>query len=180
MNAKTRLVLKVTGLAVGLMALAGSPAFAHDAHLSAADGAQAPAAAAPAVFLAAELRGANEVPPADPDGRAVEVIRIQNNTVSFAAAWRNISSPQAGHIHMGVAGTNGPVVVPFFGGGPLPATFRAVTGQVTVADPTLLASIVANPENFYVNLHTADFPGGAVRGQLFDAGHRDAAPTVTS
>src|SRR5437763_1622126 len=83
--------------AAGLMALAGSPAFAHDAHLSAADGAQAPAAAAPAVFLAAELRGANEVPPADPDGRAVEVIRIQNNTVSFAAAWRNISSPQAGH-----------------------------------------------------------------------------------
>ena len=95
MNAKTRLVLKVTGLAVGLMALAGSPAFAHDAHLSAADGAQAPAAAAPAVFLAAELRGANEVPPADPDGRAVEVIRIQNNTVSFAAAWLALAMPEA-------------------------------------------------------------------------------------
>jgi CHRD domain len=31
---------------------------------------------------------------------------------------------------------------------------------------TLAAAICANPAGYYVNYHTTDFPGGAVRGQL--------------
>jgi len=34
------------------------------------------------------------------------------------------------------------------------------------ADPTILAQIVANPGNYYVNVHNARFPGGALRCQL--------------
>jgi hypothetical protein len=163
MNVKTRLALKVAGLAAVTVALGASPALAHDAHVSAVPA--APQATGPAVFLAAELSGRNEVPAADPDGRAVEVVKIQGNTVSFAIAWRNIAAPTAGHIHRGAAGANGPVVVPFFGGA-LPDSLRAITGSVTVADTALLTALTTTPEQFYANLHNAEFPAGAVRGQL--------------
>jgi hypothetical protein len=157
---KSRLVLAVlVSTTAGIVTLAGSQAQAHDPG-------PAPAAAAPApVFLAADLRGSNEVPAADPDGRAVAVVRIQGNQVTFALAWRGIAQPSAGHIHVGAAGANGAVVVPFFGGA-VPANINAVTGSVTVADPAVLAAIVANPTGYYANLHNAEFPGGAVRGQL--------------
>jgi LPXTG-motif cell wall-anchored protein len=34
------------------------------------------------------------------------------------------------------------------------------------ADVALMTRIMQSPESFYVNVHTSDFPGGAVRGQL--------------
>jgi hypothetical protein len=125
----------------------------------------------PATFLAAELTGRNEVPTqggpkvGDPDGRAIEVFRIQGDKVSFAVAWKGIGAPTLSHIHEGAAGVNGAVKVPFFGTA-LPDTVSAATGAVTVTDQALLDSITRNPGNFYANLHTAEFPGGAVRGQL--------------
>jgi hypothetical protein len=128
------------------------------------------ATSARAVFLAATLSGRNEVPAADPDGSAVEVLRIQGDQVCFATRWAGINAPVAHHIHAGAAGVNGPVNVLFFGTA-LPATLRAVAGCVTVANAALLASITGQPQNFYVNIHTADFPGGAVRGQLHRLRH---------
>jgi CHRD domain len=41
----------------------------------------------------------------------------------------------------------------------------ASSGCVTVA-ATLAADILAHPKAYYVNVHTGDFPAGAVRGQL--------------
>jgi hypothetical protein len=123
-----------------------------------------------AVFLTASLSGANEVPAADPDGRASELVRIQGDQVCFAVQWSRIAAPTAHHIHRGAAGVNGPVVVPFFGSA-LPPTLTAAAGCLTVADAALLASIVATPEAFYVNLHNTEFPGGAVRAQLHRLGH---------
>jgi hypothetical protein len=169
----SRLALAVVAVTAGFLAVSGTAALAHDDHGYGYAG-NAPAAdptTGTPVFLAAELSGRNEVPvpggPAvgDPDGRAVEVLKIQGNVVSYGVAWRNIGAPTASHIHEGVAGVNGAVKVPFFGPG-LPANIEAATGSVTVADAALLASLTANPEKFYVNLHTAEFPGGAVRGQL--------------
>jgi hypothetical protein len=158
--AKSKLALAALTVTAGLTLVAASAAQAHDPGT-----APAPAAAPPApVFLGAELRGSNEVPPGDPDGRAVVVVRIQGAQVAFAIAWRGITAPVAGHIHAGAAGVNGPVRVPFFGGA-LPANITAITGSVT-ADQATIDGIVANPAGFYANLHTADFPGGAVRGQL--------------
>jgi CHRD domain len=128
-------------------------------------------ASGPVTFLAAELTGRNEVPAqggpkvGDPDGRAIEVFRIQGDKVSFAVAWKGIGAPTLSHIHEGAAGVNGAVKVPFFGTA-LPDTVSAATGAVTVTDQALLDSITENPGKFYANLHTAEFPGGAVRGQL--------------
>ncbi len=34
------------------------------------------------------------------------------------------------------------------------------------ASADVIAAIRANPSNYYVNVHTTDFPDGAIRGQL--------------
>jgi len=129
-----------------------------------------------AVFLVAELNGRNEVATpggpkvGDRDGRAVQVIRIKGNNVAFAVAWKGIAAPTASHIHEGAAGINGAVKVPFFGTA-LPNEVSAVTGSVTVTDQALLTSLTTNPGQFYANLHTGEFPGGAVRAQFRKLNH---------
>ena len=127
--------------------------------------------------LAATLKGANEVPdPGDPDGRGRAVVRLAGDQACFLLQWSGIAAPMAAHIHEGRAGMPGPVVVPFFQPGvnaaSLPDTLSSVAGCVGV-DPALAARIAAKPGNWYVNIHTADFPAGAIRGQLRRARHLD-------
>ena len=118
-----------------------------------------------AVSLSAELEGGTaEVPaPGDPDGRGTASITMDETTgqVCYDITVENIAPPAAAHIHEGAAGAAGPVVITFdptkIGEGE-----TCLTGQKS-AD---LERIVANPEGFYVNVHTPDFQGGAVRGQL--------------
>jgi hypothetical protein len=124
--------------------------------------------------LSANLSGANEVPPANPDGAGSSTVVLGQDRVCFSLNWRNINAPFAGHIHRGGAGVNGPVVVGFFQKTPgtaLPATLSSAAGCVSGVDPALIDEIRQNPAGFYVNLHTADFPGGAIRGQLGSASH---------
>ena len=160
---KSKFVLAVLATTTaGIVTLAGSQAQARE-NAAPAD-VVAPAPAAP-MFFAAVMRGATtDVPPADPDGRGVFVMRVQGNQVGFAMAWRNLAMPTASHVHLGAAGINGPVRIPFFGG--LPANLTAVTGSVTVMDQALLDAIAADPAGFYANIHTTEFPAGAIRGQL--------------
>ena len=123
----------------------------------------------------ARLSGANEVPPADPDGRGLAFVRTGRQRVCFAVGWTGITPPIFAHIHSGVAGTNGPVVVLFWdvpelvATGPpaeLPATVSAAAGCVDDQDAAVLRDIRQQPRAFYVNVHTPEFPGGAIRGQL--------------
>jgi hypothetical protein len=124
--------------------------------------------------LAAGLSGANEVPPADPDGRGLALVKAAGRRVCFAVGWTGIGPPIFAHIHEGVAGVNGPVVVLFFdvpevSGAPtaaLPDTVAAVGGCLDGQDPALLRDIRRHPRTYYVNVHNAEFPGGAIRGQL--------------
>lgn len=123
--------------------------------------------------LAASLRGANEVPVAggpavgDRDGAAVEFVRVKGDKVSVAVAWRGTGKPTLLHIHQGAKGTNGGVKIDFTGLlGKGSGKGRTVTGTVKVKDAALLARLKSDPGAFYANLHTAEFPGGAVRGQL--------------
>ncbi|MFJ3778516.1 CHRD domain-containing protein [Streptomyces sp. NPDC090075] len=145
--------------------------------VTALGGAAVPAAAATShhttdsVVLAASLRGANEVPVAggpavgDKDGAALEFIQVKGDKVTVAVTWRGTGRPTDLHIHQGARGTNGGVKIDF---GKLlkKARGHSVTGTVKVTDKALLKRLTTDPGAFYANLHTARFPGGAVRGQL--------------
>jgi hypothetical protein len=123
------------------------------------------AAATTGVTLKADLTGGTtEVPaPGDADGKGAATVKIDaaKGEVCYTITVESIAAPVASHIHEGAAGGAGPIVITFdpqkIGKGE-----SCLTGQKT-AD---LDRIVANPAGFYVNVHTADFPGGAVRGQL--------------
>jgi len=186
---KRILALPIAALALSL--LGAAPAQAHDHSTTpsttdtaglAAAGPTSTTAAAPAaldftpLFLTARLTGANEVPApgqkvGDPDGRATALVRVSGARVTFSFAWTGIGAPTLGHVHEGVAGVNGGVKVGLFTE-PMPATATAAAGAVTVTDPAIATAIRANPAGFYLNLHTAEFPGGAVRGQLTPLGGR--------
>ncbi len=128
----------------------------------------------PSTPFVARLLGANEVPAADPDGvgGAAVTFDILNSVDPVGGAqacwdlsYANITgTPAAAHIHRGLAGANGPVVVPLFTAtAPLGAS--SGTGCIDIA-PALATEIMTTPSNFYVNVHTTDFPGGSIRGQL--------------
>jgi CHRD domain len=127
--------------------------------------------------LAALLKGANEVPPTDPDGRGLALVRARRQKVCFAVGWTRIGAPIFAHIHAGAAGVNGPVVVLFFDVPetapnqnmppvPLDEHISAVAGCIGDQKPDVLRDIRRHPRNYYVNVHNLEFPGGAIRGQL--------------
>src|SRR5262245_6025330 len=150
---------------VAVVALAAALVFGMT--LLAAPGA---AASGKVTRLAATLTGGNEVPgPGDPDGRGRAFVTLAGDTACFVLEWSKIGAPLASHIHEGAAGVAGPIVVPFFQPGTnaasLPDTLSSVAGCAPV-DPALAGRIAGHPGDFYVNIHTAEFPGGAIRGQL--------------
>jgi len=116
----------------------------------------------------AVLQPGNEVPPSGSQATGATLVRINGTSVSFATV---ISNPARevftrGHIHLGPVGVNGPIVVPLLEGAM--NTRRLITQFDTVddVDAELAAAICADPAAYYVNYHTSQFPGGAVRGQL--------------
>jgi hypothetical protein len=120
--------------------------------------------------LTASLSGDEEVPgPGDPNGSGSATITLDPtaDTVCFELDWRRIRAPFAAHIHRGATGVAGPVRVPLFEAEvPLPKTIKGVDGCVSDVDSDLIDRIIANPDNFYVNIHNRPFPDGAIRGQL--------------
>ena len=123
----------------------------------------APAASAQGVSLESELLGSNEVgdPPGDPDGFGTARMSadVAAGELCFELATANIGDVVAAHIHIGGAGSNGDVVVN------LDWEANGAAGCVPASSPTLTA-ITTNPSLYYVNVHTADLPAGAIRGQL--------------
>lgn len=120
--------------------------------------------------LRARLKGSEEAPdPGDQDGAGRATIRVNNETyrVCFKLGWRDIGSPTMSHIHEGPRGESGPVVVTLFtSDAPLPDTIKGVVGCAGPVDPGLAQDLVANPSDYYVNIHNPEFPSGAIRGQL--------------
>ncbi len=67
----------------------------------------------------------------------------------------------AAHIHRGAMGVNGPIVVPFTA-----PNAQGVAVGCAHATSDLITTITQHPANYYVNVHNARYPDGAVRGQL--------------
>ena len=115
--------------------------------------------------LAAQLTGAAEVNGGDTDGAGTADIEVKakDGKVCFEIKVKDIVLPAAAaHIHVGNAGSNGPVVVDFNA----PPDANGRTRGCVNAATTLLNAIWTNPAGYYVNVHNSAFPGGAVRGQL--------------
>ena len=125
--------------------------------------------------LSAKLMGgAEEVPnPGDPDGMGTSTVTLNSDSgqVSFTINVSNITLPAAAaHIHEGTRGVAGGVVAPLTA----PDANGSASGSAAV-DAALMQRMMNNPAGFYVNVHTSDFPGGAVRGQLAAAGGAGAS-----
>lgn len=112
--------------------------------------------------VSSKLTGGNEVPAkGDPNGVALAVVTL--DAAKGTSCWKfkgvkGISTPNAAHIHKGGKGVAGPVVIPFG------SAYKA-SGCVKAPKKTIEA-IETKPTGYYVNIHNAAFPGGAVRGQL--------------
>lgn len=113
----------------------------------------------------AMLSGANEVPgPGDADGWGKARISIDDSTnrICTDLEVRDIGDVTAAHIHRGAAGVVGPPVIE------LDPPDDVDSDDCDDATDLLVDEIRANPAGFYVNVHTAAFPDGAVRGQVVD------------
>ena len=100
----------------------------------------------------------------DPDGSGLATLTVNpgQQEICYKLGVENIMLPAIGaHVHVGDAGENGPVVVPL-----TPPDASGVSSGCAQVSRELALAIIQNPENYYVNVHTSDFPNGAVRGQL--------------
>ena len=111
------------------------------------------------------LTGAAEIPgPGDADGTGTARIIVNHGQrrVCWEITTANLDPTVGAHIHVGGINAAGGIVVH------LAATANGTNSNCTTAplDRALLKAIIQNPENYYVNVHTTIFPGGAIRGQL--------------
>ena len=109
-----------------------------------------------------QLRPANEVPPvaSNATGQVNAVLTKDTNVLRWQLTYSGLSGPvTAGHFHgPAMAGANAGVVVPLTGVVTSPMSGQATLTAAQVAD--LLDG------KWYANIHTAQFPGGEIRGQL--------------
>jgi hypothetical protein len=113
--------------------------------------------------LATTLTGAQEVPvPGDPDGMGSATVTVNpgQGLICYELSVSGIASASAAHIHEAPPGEAGPVVVTL-----QPPTSGFSSGCVKVSR-ALAKDILKNPSDYYVNVHNAEYPAGALRGQL--------------
>jgi hypothetical protein len=112
--------------------------------------------------VSAKLKGGNEAPvKGDPNGTGLVVLHL--STAKGTACWQfshvtRIATPTQAHIHKGRKGASGPVVIP------LGVKYKAKGCRK--AAKSLIEAIETNPNRYYVNIHNAKYPAGAIRGQL--------------
>ena len=126
--------------------------------------------------LVANLSGQEEVPPVDTQATGMAEftpVMPNNETVDFNVNATDINGVTQGHIHSGVQGENGPVVVTLF-------NFTSAQNEVS-ENGTIAASNLEGPMkgktiadlitamkdgSTYANFHTEQNPNGEIRGQI--------------
>ena len=117
-------------------------------------------AADPTTTFKATLTGAAEVPANGSTATGNATLVFNTNTKVFTITVNHsIATPSNGHIHQGAVGVSGGVIFPFA---------SPWTSPIVYTSPALDATQegVLNSNGYYVNIHTAAFPGGEIRGQL--------------
>jgi hypothetical protein len=137
--------------------------------------------------LGAALSGFEEVgaPVLAPNASAAHgtfqaTLSSDGKTLTYTLTWTPFSSSVLfAHIHFAMRGVNGGIMTFLCGGGGKPGCSGGLaTGTITTADivPVPTQGIVANDfvdflraiaaGDAYVNIHTTNFPGGEIRGQI--------------
>lgn len=123
----------------------------------------AAAVAKPAGVPAIPLNNGQETTGADTGAHGKFSYTIEGDRFCYTMTVRNLSEPAiAAHIHLAPREVAGPVVLPLSIGTGTDWT----VSECLPAAPTLLDAIAADPRSYYVNVHTPQFTGGEVRGQL--------------
>ena len=124
------------------------------------------AAQAQKLFFKADLNGAQETPPVATTATGTAYLEMDRaaNTLSLRMTYTGLSSAEnAAHIH-GFAGPGVPGGIKF--GLPLGSTKNAVWIFTEPDEASIIAGLT------YLNIHTGNFGGGEIRGQIV----RDTAP----
>jgi hypothetical protein len=143
----------------------------------------APAAYSQTERFSASLSGAQEVPPINTAGTGAFEMTIQQGTITFSLTFADLSSPLAvAHLHFAPPKVIGGVMIFLCGGGGQPdcpaTTEGTITGTITAANVTGPEAQGIAPGDLdsaleavraglaYANMHTANFGGGEIRGQV--------------
>jgi Cu/Zn superoxide dismutase len=128
----------------------------------------------PATTFVAVLNPEEEVPACAAATNAAGGVFVAHVTDESTGTveWRLVANNLPGtivaaHIHLAPSGVPGPVVQPT---APTPGDESGVIATGTFTNPALVAGLQANPDGYYVNVHTTVCPAGAARGQLGDHG----------
>jgi len=129
--------------------------------------------------LHAQMRSTFEVPAInDTDGRGTARVTLDADAgeVCYDLDFSRIGTPDKAHIHTGAEGVPGPVFILLFDVNPVSGTpndeisndlERGHIKRCNVGvDAAKIMQVMADPAGFYVNLHNARYPAGALRGQL--------------
>ena len=159
--------LLIPSLAVALIGVAGCGSSSSSSSSTSASTTTSSAGAkvkkALSLTYGVKMTGAAETPAGAPGGKAKAVVTLSTKTGKVCWTFTSlsgVSTPTAAHIHVGAAGTSGNIVLPLSTG----ATF--LTKGCVHASDALISAIAASPHGYYVNIHNAKYPGGAVRAQL--------------
>ena len=113
--------------------------------------------------LSTSLSGAAEVPgPGDADGSGQfkATVNPGKGEICYELTVTGIATATAAHIHEGAPGVAGDPVVS------LEAPADGSSSACVGVEREIMLAIIKNPAGYYVNVHNADFPDGAIRGQL--------------
>lgn len=130
----------------------------------------------------AHASGSEEVPPngSNAQGQAIFSVSEDGTEIHYRLIVANIENVSQAHIHLAPAGQNGGVVVWLYPSGPpaqlIPGRTDGILAEGVITDASLVGPLAGSTlndllvqmqaENTYVNVHTTQFPGGEVRGQI--------------
>ena len=130
----------------------------------------------------AHLSGDQEVPPAETKATGQTIFKLSKDgtELEYKLIVANIENVRMAHIHLGPAGANGPVVAWLYPDAPpaqlIPGRTNGILAEGTITSADLVGTLAGaslqdlidlmTAGQTYVNVHTDQYPGGEIRGQI--------------